>query len=152
VDDAARILPNLLLGRAPLTPADVLGLKRRGVTAVLSLQTDADCAAWGLSWPLLVSWYRTAGLEVRRVPIEDWSAQAVLDHLDEAVAELGALLDAGHTVYLHCTAGVNRSPSVALGYLRRIRGEPLKKALRHLRRRRPQVDPYPEVLDALRGA
>jgi len=58
VDDASRILPTLFIGRAPATAADVAGLKRRGISAVLSLQTDEDLAALGLSWNRLEEWYR----------------------------------------------------------------------------------------------
>ena len=150
MDDAARILPSLFIGRAPLTPADVAALGRRGVTAVLSLQTDADLDASGLTWAQCEEWYSGAGIAARRVPIEDWSAQAVVARMDAAVGELHLLVEAGHTVYLHCTAGVNRSPSVALGYLRRIRKESLGKALRRITRSRPQANPYPEVLGVLR--
>ena len=120
MDDASRILPTLFIGRAPATPADVAGLKRRGISAVLSLLTDDDLAALGLSWIRLQEWYRAAGIEAHRLPIEDWSAQALIARLDEAVQALDRLLAVGHTVYLHCTAGVNRSPSVALGYLRKV--------------------------------
>ncbi len=148
--DPTQILPTLLLGRAPATEAEVQILHRRGITAVLSLQTDGDLAAMGVPGHTIQEWYRRAGIEGRRVPIEDWSAQAVITHLEDAVKALTDLLAAGHTVYLHCTAGVNRSPSVALGYLCRVRGESLGKALARLRRARPEAQPYPEVLDLLR--
>jgi len=150
VVDAARLLRNLLIGPAPAAPGDAAALARRGVTAVLSLQTDDDLRTMGLSWEVVGGWYRAAGLDAERVPIEDWSPQAVLTRLPAALAALERLLAEGHTVYLHCTAGVNRSPSVALAYLRRVRREPLGRALARLRRIRPQVQPYPEVLELLR--
>ncbi len=140
MNDACRILPTLFIGRAPATAADVAGLKRRGISAVLSLQTDDDLAALGLSWTRLQEWYRA----------EDRSAQALIARLDEAVQALDRLLAVGQVVYLHCTAGVNRSPSVALGYLRKVKKEPLGKALRRITRSRPQADPYPDVLGVLR--
>lgn len=150
MDDAARVLPTLFIGRAPSDPEDIASLKRRGITAVLSLQTDEDLVAMGLSWAQVEQWCETDGLETHRVPIEDWSPQAMIARMDEAVAALHRFLETGHTVFLHCTAGVNRSPSVALGYLRKIRKEPLGKALRRITRSRPQASPYPEVLAALR--
>src|SRR3972149_5086527 len=126
VDDASRILPTLFIGRAPATAADVAGLKRRGISAVLSLQTDDDLAALGLPWSRLEEWYRAAAIAAYRLPA------------------------AGHPVYLHCTAGVNRSPSVALGYLRNVKKGPLRRALRRITRSRPQAAPYPDVLGVLR--
>ena len=150
MDDVSRILPTLFIGRAPATAADVAGLKRRGISAVLSLQTDEDLAALGLSWNRLEEWYRAAAIAAHRLPIDDWSAQAMIARLDQAVQALDRLLAAGHTVYLHCTAGVNRSPSVALGYLRQVKKEPLGRALRRITRSRPQAAPYPDVLGVLR--
>ncbi len=148
--DPARILPTLFLGRAPATEGEVQILRRRGITAVLNLQTDGDLAAMGVSWHTIQEWYGRAGIEGRRVPIDDWSPQAVIAHLEDAVTVLADMLAAGNTVYLHCTAGVNRSPSVALGYMCRVGGESLGRALARLRRARPEAQPYPEVLDLLR--
>lgn len=152
MDDASPILPSLYIGRVPGSQEEVESLKQQtGTTALLSLQTDSDLAGRGLSWPREVRWCRARGIEPHRLPIEDWSPQAVIDHMDEAVEILRRLLEEGHTVYLHCTAGVNRSPSVAMGYLVRVRGEPVGEALSVIRRARPQAEPYPEVLQFLRG-
>lgn len=148
--EPARVLPTLYIGAAPATRDDAALLARRGVSAVLSLQTDGDLRNLGLTWEVVLGWYRREGLAAERVPIEDWSPEAVIAHLSQAVEALERLLDAGHTVYLHCTAGVNRSPSVALAYLRRIRREPLGRALARITRSRPQAQPYPEVLALLR--
>lgn len=152
MDDASLILPGLLVGRAPQTPDDVAGLKSRGVSAVLCLQTDDDLAALGLTWSRLREWYDAAGIEAHRLPIEDWSPQAVIARMDEAVQAVRRLLERGHVLYLHCTAGANRSPSVALAYLCKVQGEPLERALSRVLRSRPQAAPYPEVLEALRLA
>ncbi len=133
-----------------MSPVDVAGFKRRGISAALCLQTDDDLASLGLSWVRLQEWFRAAAIEAHRVPIEDWSPQAVIARLDEAVGVLDRLLAAGETVCLFCTAGVNRSPSVALAYLRKVKKEPLGRALRRITRGRPQADPYPEVLRVLR--
>ncbi|MDQ7850063.1 MAG: dual specificity protein phosphatase family protein [Armatimonadota bacterium] len=152
MDDASFILPHLLVGRAPLTPDDVASLKRRGVTAVLCLQTDEDLAALGLAWARLKEWYDAAGVEAHHLPIEDWSPQAVIARMDEAVQAVRRLLRRGHVLYLHCTAGANRSPSIALAYLCKVQGEPMERALSRIIRCRPQAAPYPEVLEALRLA
>src|SRR3972149_4438845 len=97
VDDVSRILPTLFIGRAPATAADVAGLKRQGISAVLSLQPEEDLAVLGLSWSRLEEWYRAAAIAAHRLPIEDWSAQAVIARLDEAGQALDRLLAGGAT-------------------------------------------------------
>ncbi len=150
--DASPILPSLSIGGAPTGAADVEALKREtGVTVLLSLQTDADLEGRGLSWERQVRWCEAQGIAAHRLPIEDWSPQAVIEHLDEAVHLLRRLLEEGQVVFMHCTAGVNRSPSVALGYLVKVKRQPLADALALLRRARPTAQPYPEVLEVLRG-
>ena len=53
--------------------------------------------------------------------------------LPSAVDELAGLLKANHKVYVHCSAGVNRSPSVIICYLHWIEGWDLDKAEQHVR-------------------
>ncbi|HEV8338998.1 MAG TPA: dual specificity protein phosphatase family protein [bacterium] len=150
--DASRILPSLYIGSAPASEADLKELRREvALTALLSLQTDADLAVRNLSWEREAGWCRALGIEAHRLPIEDWSAQDVIAHLDEGVEALRRLLEDGQVVYLHCTAGVNRSPSIALGYLVRVGGQPIEDALVQLQQARPGARPYPDVLEVLRG-
>lgn len=149
--DVARILPTLYIGAAPRSQGDVAGLKGiLGISALLSLQTERDLDALDLSWDQVHEWYNVLGIEAHRLPIEDFSPEALIDRIDEAVGALATLLEAGHTVYMHCMAGVNRSPSVAVAYLNQVEGLPLEDALEVVVQQRPQSDPYEEVLAYLR--
>ena len=38
-------------------------------------------------------------------------------------------LEQGHTVYVHCSAGLGRSPSVVIAYLHWIKGVDLEEAI-----------------------
>ncbi len=152
VVDASRILPSLYVGSGLASASDLKELSEEiRLSALLSLQTDADLAVRNLSWEREAGWCRALGIEAHRLPIEDWSAADVIAHLDDGVEILARLLENGRVVYLHCTAGVNRSPSIALGYLVRVRGAPLDEALTTLVQARPEARPYPEVLEILRG-
>ncbi|MDQ7828019.1 MAG: dual specificity protein phosphatase family protein [Armatimonadota bacterium] len=149
--DVARITPDLYIGTAPRSATDLALLKdATGITAVLSLQTPRDLDALGLRREEVEGWARALGLVWRNIPVEDFSPEALIERLDEAVAELTRLFQSGHRVYLHCTAGVSRSPSVALAYLHWVLGEPFEGALATIRQRRPQTDPYAQVLAAIR--
>jgi hypothetical protein len=150
--DVARILSDLYIGAGPRSASDIAALQRLlGITAVLSLQTERDLDTLKLSWDRIQEWYRAVGIDLRRVPIEDFSPQALIDHIDKAVAALEGLRKEGHTVYMHCTAGVNRSPSVAVAFLSMVEGMPLEDALALVTQRRPQADPYEEVLEFLKA-
>lgn len=148
--DLSSIRPNLYVGSAPRSRAEVEELAAHSVTAVLSLQTDDDLTKEGLRWKRLEHWYSSAGIEARRVPIDDNSPEAVIAKLDEAVTSLSTLLDQGHTVYLHCSAGVNRSPTIAIAYLVKAEGLSVDEALGLVTNARFNVQPYRQALAHLR--
>jgi protein-tyrosine phosphatase len=56
-------------------------------------------------------------------------------------------LAAGERVYLHCNAGLNRAPTVAVAYLHRHHGLSLEDACAVVKAQRPCV-PYMRALHA----
>jgi protein-tyrosine phosphatase len=138
----SQILNNkLLIGSCPLTEGDIEHLKALGVTAVLSLQTDEDFLQRDIDWPAMADAYRRHGVEVRRFPIEDFSPRDMRQKLRPSVRLLAGLISAGHVVYLHCNAGINRSPTVAVAYLHWVEMQDLEAAQAHVMNCRP-CDPY----------
>ena len=108
----------------------MMGLSRdHGVTHVLCLQTDEDLSSRGLQWGVLWQLYLRLGVDVTRVPIVDFDKKDLLSHLDQAVAALHAALEGGGKVYVHCSAGLNRSPTVIIAYLIQHRGMSLDEAM-----------------------
>ena len=65
--------------------------------------------------------------------------------LCHAIQALDELLAAGHTVYLHCTAGIGRAPTVAIGYLHTCLGWDWDEAIAHVKLAR-QCAPHVEAL------
>jgi len=59
----------------------------------------------------------TARIELCRVPVRDFDLVDLREKLLECVHLLERLLAASHLVYLHCTIGAARSPTVAIAYL-----------------------------------
>lgn len=142
-----QILPELYVGSFPETSADIETLKMRcSITAVLNLQTDEDLRERGLAWPTLAGYYQARGIEVRRLAMRDMDPEDQKSRLPDAVQTLVTLLSSGHTVYLHCNAGLGRSPLVAMAYLHWHRGRPLAEAVEHVRGRRPGCVPYVHLL------
>jgi protein-tyrosine phosphatase len=143
--DYAQVLPKVFVGSHPHINEDIDSLQRDlGVTAVLNLQTDEDMITADLNWKPLESHYQGSALHLFRVPMKE--EQAVLrEKLFECIHALERLLAAGHTVYLHCTAGIARSPTVAIGYLHYCLGWELDAAIDHVMRVR-QCLPHLEAL------
>ena len=136
------ILDNrLLIGSCPESAADIDALKAAGISAVLNLQTDDDLLDRDIDWTAMEAHYRRLDVEVRRVPIEDFSPSDLRKKLRACVRILEGLIDAGRTVYVHCNAGINRSPTVAVAYLHWVEKHDLPAAHAHVMSRRP-CDPY----------
>jgi protein-tyrosine phosphatase len=132
--DYSKILANLFVGSYPRSGGDIDGLKEAGITAVLNLQTDEDFRYLDIDWPAQRARYFAQHIEVRRVPIRDFDDDELRDNLPKAVRELDGLLADGHAVYVHCSAGVNRSPTVVIAYLYWVRNWSLEEAERHVRK------------------
>jgi protein-tyrosine phosphatase len=148
--DYAQILPNLLVGEYP-TPDDAEWLRAaQGVTVVLSLQDDADLASKGLELVELEHAYRQQALRFHRMPVTDCDNDMLAARLDGIVSLLVELLNGGDCVYLHCNAGMNRAPTVAIAYLHAHHAMALPAACDFVKQRRHCV-PYMRVLEAHYG-
>jgi protein-tyrosine phosphatase len=136
--DYHRILPKSFIGSHPENAEDIERLKREaGITAVLNLQTDDDMRHFKLDWDSLLHHYKNCGIVLRRVPVRDFDALDLHRKLPACVSALNSLLESGHTVYLHCSAGAGRSPTVAIAYLFWRCGWGLEQAVAHVTQCRP---------------
>ena len=136
--DNTQILPRLFLGSHPQTTDDIDRLRQAvGITAVLNLQTDDDMRGVKLVWEPLEAHYRTCGIELSRLPVRDFDPVDLREKLAECVRTLDRFLAASHSVYLHCTAGTGRSPTMAIAYLHWCRGWDLDGAVVYVKERRP---------------
>ncbi len=135
------------VGRAPFDD-DREWLAAQGVTGLLSLQSDQDLRERGIDWERWAASLAALGIDARRVPVTDFDRGDLLRHLDQGVAALAALVDAGRRVYVHCNAGINRSPSVVIGWRVAHLGETLGDATDHVLSLHRPCYPYPEVMRA----
>jgi protein-tyrosine phosphatase len=128
--DYVELFGHLFLGSRPETTADIDRLRLDlGITAVLNLQTDDDMRAVNLVWEPLEAHYKKSGIELCRVPVRDFDPVDLRKKLPKCVGSLEHLLALGHSVYLHCTLGAARSPTVAIAYLHWCRGWNLEEAV-----------------------
>ena len=87
-------------------------------------------------------------MELRHIPVRDFDADDLRQNLRRCVATLDELLQQGHTVYVHCTMGINRSPTTIISYLHWVEGWDLDQAADHVTRCHA-CEPY---VDAIRLA
>jgi protein-tyrosine phosphatase len=141
------ILPHLLVGEY-LRPEDTPWLKRDlGVTTVLCLQDHIDLDRRALAVADLVEAYRAAEIVFDHQPVPDGKQDIFLQRLPAIVRQLSAAVVAGQKVYVHCTAGMNRAPTVAIAYLHEHADMTLSAARDFVKQRHPCV-PYMTMLES----
>jgi protein-tyrosine phosphatase len=72
-----------------------------------------------------------------RIPIREFDDDDLIRRLRPAARCVDELLRVGHRLYLHCNAGLERSPSVAVAYLVWYRNLALGEALAAVSAGRP---------------
>jgi atypical dual specificity phosphatase len=144
-----RVREDLVVGSCPMTVDDIDTIRARtGSTALLSVQHDECRATFGIDLEQHRQHAHSIGLAYANVPMRDFDLDDQRRRLPGAVRRLAALLDAGHSVYVHCTAGINRAPLTVLGLLTFVEALAPDHAFDILRAGRPQAEPY---WDAWRG-
>jgi len=146
----AFVSDELAIGEYP-TPEDAAWLRTtHDFGAVVSLQDELDLHRKGLDLRALTDAYAAQRVTFTHHPVADGDPIAMRRILDAAVASVHAQCRAGRRVYLHCNAGVNRAPTVAIAYLHVHGGLSLEAARTRVKAARACV-PYWRVLVAHYG-
>ena len=136
----------LLVGEYP-TADDATWLRdEHGVSTVVCLQDEFDLAAKNVLLGELTAAYTTAGIVFHHHPIADGDAAALASRLPAILGVIDAALAARGRVYVHCNAGFNRAPTVAIAFLRAHRGLSDEAAWAHVKQRRACA-PYRRALE-----
>ena len=107
----------LWVGSAPRRDADYAHLAALGIQDVLTLQTESEARLGGIPHEEALAMAARHGLVLLRIPIRDFDVRSMAAVVPEAVRVLRDLRERGRAVYVHCAVGINRSPTVAAGYL-----------------------------------
>ena len=143
--EVSEILPNLFVGEYP-SVEDVPWLRQTfGISAVLSLQDAEDLTLKGLDITALHTAYRTNQITFFRTPVADYDCDSLAEELPQALELLQTNLQSGNRVFLHCNAGCNRAPTVAIAYLHVYHAMSLEEARDFFKARRP-CGPYMNLL------
>lgn len=149
--DWSEVRSDLLIGSCPMTLADIERIiAETDASAILSLQTDACRAAFDIDYEAHRAFGEVAGVDMVNAPMLDFDPPDQRRNLPAAVRALTVLLAAGRRVYVHCTAGLNRSPLAVLGYLAFVETVSPAEAIAFIRTARPQAEPSWEAFDGAR--
>lgn len=116
------------------------------MTAIHNLQDDEDLTLNGLRERELAEACRLSEMKFVRTQIQDGSADAMAERLDDTLEALASLIGDGERVYLHCNAGLNRAPTLAIAYLRAHGKMSLDEACAHVKARRT-CGPFMTILE-----
>jgi protein-tyrosine phosphatase len=127
---------------------DTPSLRQMGITLVISLQSDRDLSYYNVSLKQLLKTFQKADIQLHRVPISDFDKINLLENLPRAVDVLErALAQPRNRIYLHCSAGINRAPTLAAAYYVKARNFSAKAACDYVLSRR-NCAPYLDVLES----
>lgn len=99
--------------------ADISELKNTGVSAIVTLISNAEFSAYGVND--LLQKYREAGFEVFHSPVKDQSVPTA-EQAEQMLAFMKESVDKKQKVVLHCVGGLGRTGLAAALYLRRFAG------------------------------
>lgn len=142
------IIPDRLWVGGWIQPDQIRALRTLGITTVMNLQSDQDISERGVPIKKLSKALAEANIAHLREPVPDFDKKILAARLPQCVAALEtALQPRWAKVYLHCTAGINRGPTVAAAYLMKSHGMTPQAAFQFLIERR-HCSPYLDLLEA----
>lgn len=139
------VAEGLWVGRAPRSPEDYALIRGLGVEDVVTLQTEDEARSVGLRPDISFRLAVAHGLREHRVGIEDFSPRDLEARTPDAVALIADLRARGRTVFVHCAAGLNRSPTVVAAYLAWSSGLDAREACARVAEAHPS-HPDPDIV------
>lgn len=140
IDRFSWVLPDqLAVGPFPKSASSLAFLRRIGITAVLSLTEPAE-GALPAELRYQFVW--------QQVPIPDGFVGGVptMEQFSQTLDILERWFAKRHVVYVHCRAGIGRSPAVCALYLAIHKRLPVHGAVDFVRSQHPLTDPTPAQL------
>jgi protein-tyrosine phosphatase len=144
--DVVRIVTGLLIGEYPVA-GDIPWLRElHGISTIVNLQDAHDLQALALDLDELRAAAAACAIAYHHFPVPDCGPEQLAPTLGRVLATLAAADGSGRIVYLHCNAGLNRAPTVAIAYLHAHAGLSLVEACALVKSRRA-CGPYMRVLE-----
>jgi protein tyrosine phosphatase (PTP) superfamily phosphohydrolase (DUF442 family) len=107
----------LSFGGYPASEKDFRALDQQGVKTIINLMSDEEMNLRDLKLDQIQVNCNRNQVKYIRIPIKDQLEDGYCFELFSAAKELNRLVIPGSHVYLHCSSGVTRSPTLALVFL-----------------------------------
>lgn len=107
----------IYIGPYPQKYSDFEEIAKANITAILNLQTDKDLKGRQINHIEQLKECEALKINLVRFPIEDFDEKDLTLKLKSASDKLKELLEKGHSVYVHCTAGMSRAAATVIVYL-----------------------------------
>jgi len=117
-------------------------LEQAGITHMINMRSEFDDESYGLT---LGDGRSDNYCYLPTIDDDPISAE----HIERGIAFIGSAIESGGKVYIHCSAGVGRAPSMAAAFLI-SRGYSTEEALGLIRQARPFIKPTAVQMSALR--
>ena len=137
---------NIYIGPYLETEQDFESIYKNGINAVLNVQTNKDLEYRQLDINILRKYASKYNINIERYPIEDFSQDELYQKLKVAGDLLNNLIKKGKNVYVHCTAGIGRAPSVVIIYLVLYQNYSINDAVELCKEYRPKISPNIEII------
>lgn len=142
----SRINSRLCVGGYPRDAGDIRKLKSEGVTGILSIQSERDYSSHGLSPHYLSLLCEESAVRYQTYSIEDMNNQDFIERAQGAVRKLREMLRESGKVYVHCTAGIYRSPQIIALYLAQFQDYSVEQAVDMVKMNHPLARPNCKVI------
>ncbi|CAD8107704.1 unnamed protein product [Paramecium sonneborni] len=131
-----QINENIFIGPYPQNEQDIIVLKSQGIKAVLNLQTRLDIYHRGVDWDEIQNSYKKNEIIMKNFEIFDMDPIDFEKKAFKAVQILKKLINNYEFVYVHCTSGIGRAPSLVVLYLSTVLQLPLNEAISFVKSKR----------------
>ena len=140
---------NIFMGTYLENEQDFKTISEKGIDTILNVQTDRDLKYRQLNINELNNYANKYGIKIERYPIEDFNKEELYNKLKGAADLLNQLIKEGKTVYVHCTAGIGRSPSIVVIYLILYENYPIRDAIEFCKKFRPKISVNYDVINEI---
>ena len=140
---------NIFVGTYLQNEEDFEIISKKGINAIINVQTDKDLEYRKIDINSLNKYANKYGIEMKRYPIEDFNKEELYNKIKGAADLLNELIKEGKTVYIHCTAGIGRSPSIVAIYLILYKNYSIRNAMILCKKSRPKISPVLEVINEI---
>jgi protein-tyrosine phosphatase len=134
------------VGSYPKSAADIQKLKEHDITAIFSIQSERDFKSHGLTPHYLSLLCQEHGVRYKRYSILDMNNDDFVSKAEGGVKVMRDLMRDGERVYVHCSAGIYRSPQMIALYLTLFERYSLEQAVSTVKANHPYAKPNSKVV------